>query len=93
MVANANDIIETETLERLPGPSTYGPAALAPGPRAGGECVQPAWIANNAPPSGWPAGDGPEMHEYYSVELPVEAEDGGVVQPLVLRARQMGLDI
>jgi hypothetical protein len=52
-----------------------------------------AWITNNTPPSGWPAGDGPEMHEYSSVAPPVEAEDDGVVPPLVLRARQMGLDV
>jgi hypothetical protein len=53
----------------------------------------PTWIANNTPPSGWPAGDGPEMHEYSSVAPPVEPEDDGVVPPLVLRARQMGLDV
>jgi hypothetical protein len=53
----------------------------------------PTWIANNTPPSGWPVGDGPEQHEYSSVAPPVEADDDGVVPPLVLRARQMGLDV
>jgi hypothetical protein len=33
------------------------------------------------------------MHEYSSIAPPVEAEDDGVVPPLVLRARQMGLDV
>jgi hypothetical protein len=53
----------------------------------------PAWIANNTPPSGWPTGDGPEMHEYSSVAPTVEAGDDGVVPPLVIRAREMGLDV
>jgi hypothetical protein len=50
------------------------------------EMIREDWI-------GWPAGDGPEMHEYPGVAPPVEAEDDGVVPPLVLRARQMGLDV
>jgi hypothetical protein len=38
-------------------------------------------------------GYGPEMHEYSSLAPPVEAKDDGVVPPLVIRARQMGLDV
>jgi hypothetical protein len=53
----------------------------------------PKWIADNTPPQGWPEGDGPEMHRYDSVAPPVEPEDDGVVPPLVIRARQMGLDV
>jgi hypothetical protein len=50
------------------------------------EMIREDWI-------GWPAGDGPEMHEYPGVAPPIEAEDDGVVLPPVLRARQMGLDV
>jgi hypothetical protein len=51
----------------------------------------PAQIEGNSPPQA--AGDGPENHRYSSVAPPVEPEDVGVVPPLVLRARQMGLDV
>jgi hypothetical protein len=51
--------------------------------------LSPTWIANNTPPSGWPEGDGPEMHEYFSVAPPGEPEDDGVVPPLVIRARRI----
>ena len=53
----------------------------------------PTWVADNTPATGWPEGDGPQMHRYSSVAPPVEPEDDGVVPPLVLRARQMGLDV
>jgi hypothetical protein len=55
----------------------------------------PTWVANNTPPSGWPPGDGPEnyIYSYSALAPPVEAEDDGVVPPLVLRARQMGLQV
>jgi hypothetical protein len=45
------------------------------------------------PKEGWPPGDGPENYSYSAVAPPVEAEDDGVVPPLWLRARQMGLDV
>jgi len=51
----------------------------------------PAWIANNTPLSGWPAGDGPEHHHYSATAPLPESEDDGVVPPLVLRARALGL--
>jgi hypothetical protein len=35
----------------------------------------------------------PENHHYSSVAPLIEPEDDGVVPPLVLRARQMGLDV
>jgi hypothetical protein len=38
-------------------------------------------------------GDGPENYSYSAVAAPVEPEDGGEVPPLVMRARQMGLDV
>jgi hypothetical protein len=53
----------------------------------------PTWIVNNTPLEGWPPGDRPENHSYSAVAPPVEVEDDGVVPPLVLRARQMGLDV
>ena len=53
----------------------------------------PVWIENNAPTEGWPPGDGPENYSYDTVAPPIEPEDDGVVPPLVLRARQMELDI
>jgi hypothetical protein len=53
----------------------------------------PTWVVNNTPLEGWPPGDGPENHYYSAVAPPVEPEDDGVVPPLVLRARQMGLDV
>jgi hypothetical protein len=52
-----------------------------------------AWIVNNTPLKCRPPGDGPENYDYSAVAPPVEPEDDGVVPPLVLRARQMGLDV
>jgi hypothetical protein len=51
------------------------------------------WIENNTPKEGWPPGDGPENYSYSAVAPPVQPEDDGVVPPLVLKARQMGLDV
>jgi hypothetical protein len=53
----------------------------------------PSWIADMTPLAGWPEGDGPENYRYSSVAEPIAPEDNGVVPPLVLRARQMGLDV
>jgi hypothetical protein len=53
----------------------------------------PVWIENNTPKEGWPAGDGPENYSYSAVAPPAESGDDGVVRPLVLRARQMGLGV
>jgi hypothetical protein len=53
----------------------------------------PSWIADMTPLAGWPEGDGPENYTYSSVADPIAPEDNGVVPLLVLRARQMGLDV
>jgi hypothetical protein len=53
----------------------------------------PVWLENNTPREGWPPGDGPENYSYSALAPLVEAEDDSVVPPLVLRARQMGLDV
>jgi hypothetical protein len=53
----------------------------------------PVWIENNTPRESWPPSDGPENYSYSAVAPLVEPEDDGVVPPLVLRARQMGLDV
>jgi hypothetical protein len=45
------------------------------------------------PNSGWLEGDGPENHHYSATAPEPQPEDDGVVPPLVLRARQMGLDV
>ena len=45
----------------------------------------------NTPLAGWPNGDGPENYRYSSAAPPIE--DDGAVPPLMLRARQMGLDV
>jgi hypothetical protein len=42
---------------------------------------------------GRPEGDGPKHHHYSSTAPEPEPVDDGVVPPLVLRARQMGLDV
>ena len=57
------------------------------------DSMSATWRENNTPKEGWPPGDGPENYHYSSVAPPVEPLDDGVVPPLVLRARQMGLDI
>jgi hypothetical protein len=53
----------------------------------------PVWIENQTPKAGWPAGDGPDNHHYSVTASEPEPLDDGVVPPLVLRARQMGLDV
>jgi hypothetical protein len=53
----------------------------------------PVWVENQTPKSGWPEGDGPENHHYSSTAPEPEPLDDGVVPPLLLRARQMGLDV
>jgi hypothetical protein len=53
----------------------------------------PVWIENQTPKTGWPDGDGPENHHYSATVPEPEPLDDGVVPPLVIRARQMGLDI
>jgi hypothetical protein len=53
----------------------------------------PVYVVNHTPLEGWPPGDGPENHSYSAVAPPVESEDDGFVPPLVLKARQMGLDV
>jgi hypothetical protein len=51
------------------------------------------WIEANMPKEGGPAGDGPEKYSYSAVRPPIEPEDDGVVTPLVLRARALGLSV
>jgi hypothetical protein len=53
----------------------------------------PSWIQDMTPLDCWPPGDGSENHYYSAVAPPVEPEDDGVVPPLLIRARQMGLDV
>jgi hypothetical protein len=53
----------------------------------------PVWIESQTPKAGWPAGDGPENHHYSATAREPEPLDDGVVPPLVLRARQMGLGV
>ncbi len=50
-------------------------------------------IEANMPKEGWPPGDRPENYSYGAVAPPIEPEEDGAVPPLVLKARQMGLDI
>jgi hypothetical protein len=45
------------------------------------------------PKKGWPPCDASENYSYSAVAPPIEAEDEGIVPPLVLRARQMGLGV
>jgi hypothetical protein len=50
-------------------------------------------VVNHTQLSGWPPGDSPEKHQYSATAPEPEPLDYGVVPPLVLRARRMGLNV
>ena len=59
----------------------------------GANLWSPVWIENNTPKEGWPPGDDPENYSYSAAALSIAPEDDGVVPPLVVKARQMELDV